>query len=163
EQVEDADDPEEAARDARADVPAVVLEGRDLRVHGLGGEREARGQREHDRGVPEREEEADAERALPVLEELPRRVVDRGDGGCGGTAAAPQSSSSALRGAAIDPPYAAADFALADQDGRLVRLSGLRGDVVLVTFLYTHCPDVCPRIAASLNGALRDLGTQRSG
>ena len=36
-------------------------------------------QREDDRRVAEREEEADAERALAVLEELARRVVDRGD------------------------------------------------------------------------------------
>jgi protein SCO1/2 len=30
-----------------------------------------------------------------------------------------------------------------------------------VTFLYTHCPDVCPLIASSLNTALRELGPRR--
>ena len=34
---------------------------------------------EHDRRVPEREEEADAHRALAVLQQLAGRVVDRGD------------------------------------------------------------------------------------
>jgi protein SCO1/2 len=33
---------------------------------------------------------------------------------------------------------------------------------VLVTFLYVHCPDVCPLIAQNLNAALRQLGPRRS-
>ena len=33
----------------------------------------------------------------------------------------------------------------------------MRRKVVLVTFLYTHCPDVCPVIANNLNAALRLL------
>jgi protein SCO1/2 len=32
---------------------------------------------------------------------------------------------------------------------------------VLVTFLYTHCPDVCPLIAKNLNAALRSMGADR--
>ena len=48
----------------------------------------------------------------------------------------------------------APDFALRDQAGRLVRLSKLRGRFVVVSFLYTHCPDVCPVIADNLNRAL---------
>jgi protein SCO1/2 len=54
------------------------------------------------------------------------------------------------------------DFALRDQAGRLVRLSALRGKFIVVTFLYTHCPDVCPLIASQLNDALRELGPQRA-
>jgi protein SCO1/2 len=53
------------------------------------------------------------------------------------------------------------DFALRDQAGRLVRLSDQRRRIVLVTFLYTHCPDVCPLVADRLNQALRDLGPAR--
>jgi protein SCO1 len=41
-----------------------------------------------------------------------------------------------------------------------VTLAGQRGRYVLVTFLYTHCPDVCPLIASNLNGAVRALGAQ---
>jgi protein SCO1/2 len=33
---------------------------------------------------------------------------------------------------------------------------------VLVTFLYVHCPDVCPLIAQNLNAALRQLGAARN-
>jgi protein SCO1/2 len=32
---------------------------------------------------------------------------------------------------------------------------------VLVKFLYTHCPDVCPLTAGNLNNALQQLGQQR--
>jgi protein SCO1 len=64
-------------------------------------------------------------------------------------------------GPTLSHPAPPPDFALRDQHGRLVRLSGLRGKAVLLTFLYTHCPDVCPLTAANLNTALARLGTQR--
>jgi protein SCO1 len=54
------------------------------------------------------------------------------------------------------PPPA---FSLHDQHGRLVSLERERGKVVLITFLYTHCPDVCPLTAAHLNTALAQLGS----
>jgi protein SCO1/2 len=46
--------------------------------------------------------------------------------------------------------------------GELVTLSQYRGRPVLVTFLYTHCPDVCPLIASNLGLALRQLGPRAS-
>jgi protein SCO1/2 len=42
----------------------------------------------------------------------------------------------------IDRP--APDFTLQTADGKTVRLADLRGDVVVLTFIYTSCPDVCP-------------------
>ena len=60
-------------------------------------------------------------------------------------------------GTVLNPARPAPDFALRDQSGRVVRLSALHGKVVLVTFLYTHCPDVCPLISSHLNDALRRL------
>jgi protein SCO1/2 len=68
--------------------------------------------------------------------------------GCG-SAAKP-----VFNGAELTPPAAAPNFALHDQDGRTVTVTGQRGHWAVVTFLYTKCPDVCPLIAASLNGAL---------
>lgn len=38
----------------------------------------------------------------------------------------------------------APDFDLTDQDGRRFALRDLRGKAVLVSFIYTSCPDVCP-------------------
>ena len=56
----------------------------------------------------------------------------------------------ALEGAVLTPPVGAYNFELADQDGRMFSLAGLRGKVVALTFLYTHCPDYCPLIAEQL-------------
>jgi protein SCO1/2 len=43
---------------------------------------------------------------------------------------------------------------LEDQSGRKVSVAAQRGHWLVVTFLYTHCPDVCPLIAAQLNRAI---------
>lgn len=63
-----------------------------------------------------------------------------------------------LQGAVLTPPVTAYDFRLPDPDGRLVSLGSLRGKVVVLTFLYTHCPDVCPLIADTLHRAYGMLG-----
>jgi protein SCO1 len=85
--------------------------------------------------------------------------------GCGSSTSAPPATStqaSPFEGAALAKQTPAPEFALTDQAGRTVRLSGERGRFVLVTFLYTNCPDVCPLIASNLNTALRELGQRRS-
>jgi protein SCO1/2 len=58
----------------------------------------------------------------------------------------------------LPPKVPVRDFVLRDQDGRLVRLSALRGQVVVVSFMYTHCQDLCPTTATTIAGALDDLG-----
>ena len=64
-------------------------------------------------------------------------------------------------GPTLKHPSVPPDFALRDQHGQVVRLSRQRGKVVLLTFLYTHCPDVCPLTAGNLNTALAQLGRSR--
>ena len=44
----------------------------------------------------------------------------------------------------------APDFKLTDQTGQATSLADFRGKVVVLTFLYTHCPDECPLIASKL-------------
>lgn len=44
--------------------------------------------------------------------------------------------------------------------GQPVTLAEYRGKAVLVTFLYTHCPDVCPLITSNLRVAMNLLGAQ---
>jgi hypothetical protein len=55
---------------------AASLELRSQRMH-AGGEQQR--EHEHDRGVPEREEEPDAQRPLAFRHQLASGVVDRGD------------------------------------------------------------------------------------
>jgi protein SCO1/2 len=63
---------------------------------------------------------------------------------------------------AVRPNVPPGDFALRDQNGDLIQLSKLRGEVVVLTPLYTHCQDTCPLTAQQVRGALDDLsGDQR--
>ena len=50
------------------------------------------------------------------------------------------------------------DFSLLDQDGEIVNLSDSRGDVVIVAFIFTRCPDVCPIITQLLRSVELGLG-----
>jgi protein SCO1/2 len=64
-----------------------------------------------------------------------------------------------FRGTAYVEPYPpASDFALTRGDGSSFQLSAMRGDIVLLFFGYTSCPDVCPTTLAGLNQALEKIG-----
>jgi len=58
----------------------------------------------------------------------------------------------------IDPPAPAADFTLQAADGSTFRLSEQRGNVVLLFFGYTHCPDVCPTTLYDYKQVIQSLG-----
>lgn len=51
----------------------------------------------------------------------------------------------------------APDFALTDHRGQRVRLSDFRGKAVVLTFVYTSCPDICPLVTGNLRVALEIL------
>jgi len=59
---------------------------------------------------------------------------------------------------AIRPESPPSRFALRDQDGRLITAASLRGQPVIVAFLYSTCRDSCPTIAQQIRGALDRLG-----
>jgi protein SCO1/2 len=63
-------------------------------------------------------------------------------------------------GAVATPPKPAPALALDDFTGKKYDISQRRGKVVLVTFLYTHCPDVCPLITSNLRIAQTKLGAK---
>jgi protein SCO1/2 len=88
--------------------------------------------------------------------------------GCGSSAAEQTTVPPAtapnkhLAGGELSPPRPAPPIALREASGRRVTLAQQRGRFVLVTFIYTHCPDVCPLITANLNAVLRRLGADRT-
>ncbi len=66
-----------------------------------------------------------------------------------------------LQGLILKPPKPAPTLVLHNYTSRRpVSLSAFRGKAVLVTFVYTHCPDVCPLIVANLAAAQRQLGKE---
>ncbi|MBN2500595.1 MAG: SCO family protein [Anaerolineales bacterium] len=62
------------------------------------------------------------------------------------------------QGSLIDPPAPAFDIALQDTDGDLFQLSDHTGEVVLIFFGYTNCPDVCPTTLAEFKQVYENLG-----
>jgi protein SCO1 len=51
---------------------------------------------------------------------------------------------------------------LTDHNGQPRSLEDFRGKVVVVTFGYTQCPDVCPTTLADLSSAVKKLGADAS-
>jgi protein SCO1/2 len=79
-------------------------------------------------------------------------------GGLGGLAAAELKSSSAEAVRFIPPREPARDFRLRDQDGRWTTLADARGQVVVLTFLYSSCADLCPTQASEIAHAVGGVG-----
>lgn len=75
-------------------------------------------------------------------------------------AGAGATENAVLRAGTFDPPRLAPDFTLAGSNGTELRLSSHRGKVILLSFGFTSCPEVCPTTLAVLAQARRILGPQ---
>lgn len=62
--------------------------------------------------------------------------------------------------AQLSPPTSTPPLALRNYLGEPVNIDQYRGKAVLVTFIYTHCPDVCPLITSNLRVAQNLLGAK---
>jgi len=56
---------------------------------------------------------------------------------------------------------AVTDFRLTDQDGKAFQFASTRGKLVLVTFVFTSCPDVCPLFTANFASIQRMLDEKK--
>jgi protein SCO1 len=84
-------------------------------------------------------------------------------GGCGSQSSGEKTQASATEdgkysGGEASPATMAEPLVLHNSLGDLVNLKEYRGKAVLVTFIYTHCPDVCPLIVSHLKTAQALLG-----
>src|SRR5262244_3677619 len=52
----------------------------------------------------------------------------------------------------------APQFTLTSQDGKPFALAGLRGKAVVVAFIYTECPDICPMLTQKMVEIQDELG-----
>ena len=68
--------------------------------------------------------------------------------------AAPQLAS----GTWLPTPRSAGDFTLTDQSGAAFTQASLAGEPSIVTFGFTHCPDVCPTTLATVARVSRAAG-----
>jgi protein SCO1/2 len=92
-----------------------------------------------------------------VAATLAKRLDDDGPAAKVTEVSGVQGPQSRFKGAVRPRGADAGDFALRDQDGRLVRLEALRGRVVVLSPMYTTCPDTCPLVAQQIQDALLDL------
>ena len=70
----------------------------------------------------------------------------------------PAANSSGLQGTDLGG-VPAPNFRLTDQFGKPVSLAQFKGKPVVLTFLYTHCPDQCPLTAEKLHAVMLSLGS----
>ena len=63
-------------------------------------------------------------------------------------------------GGKVSPVIAAPELGLHTWNGKAVRIGDYHGKVVLVTFVYTHCPDICPLIIDNLVRVKERLGPE---
>jgi protein SCO1 len=84
-------------------------------------------------------------------------------GALGGLIAATVGRGSSPTTRFIPPPEPARDFNLRNQDGHRTTLAQGRGKVIILTFLYSTCRDLCPAQAADIIGAIGRLGDRAGG
>jgi protein SCO1/2 len=70
--------------------------------------------------------------------------------------------SGSFRGSVADPATCAPPLQLRNYLGQTINVKQYLGKAVLVTFLYTNCPDVCPLITANLHAAQGMMGPAES-
>ncbi len=58
----------------------------------------------------------------------------------------------------INPKQPYSDFILVDQNNESFSSEDLHGKVVVIAFLFTNCPDICPIVSANLAWILSQLG-----
>ena len=67
-------------------------------------------------------------------------------------------SSDVFYGEDIDPAIPVEEFVLIDENGDYFGMSDYYGKVVVVAFLFTRCPDICPVVSSNLAFIKSELG-----
>ncbi|MBD3914636.1 SCO family protein [Nocardioides hwasunensis] len=80
---------------------------------------------------------------------------------CGG-ASSGSSGAMEMTGTVLEPPFEVSATPLVDTDGEPFSLTDdTDNDLTLVFFGYTHCPDICGQVMATLAGTLNRLSDEQ--
>jgi protein SCO1/2 len=90
--------------------------------------------------------------------------------GCGSSSKASTASTASTSNAPVaydaaaklQPAVAAPPLSLRNYLGQRINLDSYRGKAVLVTFIYTKCPDVCPLITSNLRVSQNLMGKAKA-
>jgi protein SCO1/2 len=81
--------------------------------------------------------------------------------GCGGSDPASTTTTQAsFDGSVAKPTKPVPSLDLDNSLGQPVSIDDYKGKAVLVTFIYDHCPDICPLIVGNLRAAQNELGAK---
>lgn len=94
---------------------------------------------------------------LALLVVLLVALLSLRNGAGGATTSNPDANQSGLQGTDLGS-VPAPDFHLKDQFAKPISLAQFKGKPVVLTFLYSHCPDVCPLTAEKLRTTMQSLG-----
>jgi protein SCO1/2 len=100
--------------------------------------------------------------AIVVAGGIALLAVGKGSSSSTSPTAIQGAGGSAFAGSLASPPAPEAPLVLHNYQGQRVDIAQYKGRAVLVTFIYTHCPDVCPLIVANLRIAQELLGPRAS-
>jgi protein SCO1 len=92
-------------------------------------------------------------------------LVGAGAIGCGGSdssSTTTNASDASFAGLPAKPQKPVPPLQLDNSLGQPVNIDDYQGKAVLVTFIYDHCPDICPLIVGNLHAAQNELGKQAS-
>jgi protein SCO1 len=82
--------------------------------------------------------------------------------GCGSSSSDSTTKNGGFEGLVQQQRRPVPPLALKDSLGHPVNIDSYRGKAVLVTFIYDHCPDICPLIVGNLHTAQQELGSEAS-
>ncbi|ATD64466.1 SCO family protein [Neisseria weixii] len=94
------------------------------------------------------------EEAAPKAPEAPASTAQSAKAAPAGKAVVPGQ----INGTDMRKEDIGGDFEMTDGDGKPFKLSDLKGNVVVLSFGYTHCPDVCPTELLTYSDTLKQLG-----
>src|SRR5947207_2165006 len=99
-------------------------------------------------------------RRVPIAIAIAGVAAAVGLGACGSSSSSSDPPKPKFLGSVATPQLPSPPLRLDNSLGQPVNINNYRGKAVLVTFIYDHCPDVCPLIVSHLHTAQAELGTQ---